>query len=233
MPNGETSVSEAYNSDGLNDLENCDNEPLFEDLGSYNPDDIEPDKLLDESSLLSIQCGLENMGNTCYFNVILQVLAHTPVLNDWILKKNHRETFLFISLKRFKENGEGKLHSAIKYEELLKLDEWLSKDCLNTISDKETIYHLFAVVIHSGNNMTNGHYICYVKDEFTNNWYEANDKLFTKVDFKFDKAESVYLLCYERSDLNKTITLDSMNEKHISTMSINIPHKPSITGEYK
>ncbi|CAF3791864.1 unnamed protein product [Rotaria sp. Silwood1] len=140
---------------------------------------------------------------------------------------------LFISLKRFKENGEGKLHSAIKYEELLKLDEWLSKDCLNTISDKETIYHLFAVVIHSGNNMTNGHYICYVKDEFTNNWYEANDKLFTKVDFKFDKAESVYLLCYERSDLNKTITLDSMNEKHISTMSINIPHKPSITGEYK
>ncbi|CAF5039502.1 unnamed protein product, partial [Rotaria sp. Silwood1] len=186
-----------------------------------------------ESSSLSIQCGLENMGNTCYFNVILQVLAHTPVLKDWILEKNHRETFLFISLKRFKENGEGKLHSAIKYEELLNLDEWLSKDCLNTISDKETIYYLFAVVIHSGNNMTNGHYICYVKDEFTNNWYEANDKLFTKVDFKFDKAESVYLLCYERSDLNKTITLDSMNEKHISTMSINIPHKPSITGEYK
>ncbi|CAF5046853.1 unnamed protein product, partial [Rotaria sp. Silwood1] len=136
---------------------------------------------------------------------------------------------LFISLKRYKANGEEKLHSKIKYIEELKLDEWLSKDHLNTISDEKKVYHLFAVVIHNGNDMENGHYICYVKDEITNNWYEANDKLFKKVVFRFDKTESVYLLCYARSDLNKTITLDSFSEEHISTMSINIPHKTSIT----
>ncbi|CAF4234930.1 unnamed protein product, partial [Rotaria magnacalcarata] len=74
---------------------------------------------------------------------------------------------LLISLKRFKSNGDGKLHSEIEYEELLHLDEWLSKNCLNNISDKQKIYQLFAVVIHTGNNMSNGHYMCYVKNQCT------------------------------------------------------------------
>ncbi|CAM4762468.1 unnamed protein product [Rotaria magnacalcarata] len=77
---------------------------------------------------------------------------------------------LLISLKRFKSNGDGKLHSEIEYEELLHLDEWLSKNCLNNISDKQKIYQLFAVVIHTGNNMSNGHYMCYVKNQCTDDW---------------------------------------------------------------
>ncbi|CAF2949822.1 unnamed protein product [Rotaria sp. Silwood2] len=122
---------------------------------------------------------------------------------------------LLISLKRFKANGLGKLHSAVAYPELLHIDQWLSEDCLVKITEEQKSYQLFAIVIHVGDDMKDGHYICYVKNEFTNEWYEANDDSFRKIDFVFDKEKSVYLLCYVRSDLSISITADNMKEKRV------------------
>jgi ubiquitin C-terminal hydrolase len=32
-------------------------------------------------------CGLENIGNTCYMNAILQALFHTPLFKEFFLSK--------------------------------------------------------------------------------------------------------------------------------------------------
>lgn len=102
---------------------------------------------------------------------------------------------LLISLKRFKANGQAKLHSEVIYPELLHFGEWL--------------YRLSAVIIHLGEDMTSGHYICYVKDEFTNEWFKADDARFTKDSSVLNYTTSVYLLCYERSDHSAPVINDS------------------------
>ncbi|CAF0791822.1 unnamed protein product [Adineta steineri] len=116
---------------------------------------------------------------------------------------------LLIALKRFQANNQGKLHSAVTYEEVLHLDNWLSKYCSAKITKNHKIYHLSAVIIHRGNGMESGHYICYVKNEITNEWYEANDDSFKKAEFVFDMKKEVCLLCYVRSDLSKSIVADN------------------------
>ena len=60
------------------------------------------------------------------------------------------------------------------------------------------------------------HYICYVKDDITNDWYEANDESFKRVDSVFNKTTSVCLLCYLRSDLIKSITTDTIQVQYKS-----------------
>ncbi|CAF3801781.1 unnamed protein product [Adineta steineri] len=112
---------------------------------------------------------------------------------------------LLIALKRFQANNQGKLHSAVTYKEILHLDNWLSKGDPAVITENHETYHLSAVIIHRGNGMESGHYICYVKNEITNEWYEANDDSFKKAEFVFDMKKEVCLLCYVRSDLNKSI----------------------------
>ncbi|CAF0917988.1 unnamed protein product [Adineta steineri] len=354
------------------------------DFYESNQSNVEPSNgpspemqsLWNETTLISIQCGLKNMGNTCYMNVILQMLANITVLKDWIFRNNHRTTcqqseicalcwleetlkgmyqkcqseskpvyepklfydnlkllspqfkkntqqdcsefllslfehteessilseifqfqsqrvtqcekcktskpgpienntimqcsipqpivcsledclnsycekellvgdnkyqcdtckskqngdtkmeicstpqVLLIALKRFQANGPGKLDYAVTYEEVLHLDNWLSKDYSAKITESHKIYHLCAVIIHRGEDMESGHYICYVKNEITNEWYEANDESIKKVEFVFDKNKEVYLLCYVRSDLNKSIITDNTQATGISDKSI-------------
>ncbi|CAF1341951.1 unnamed protein product [Adineta ricciae] len=112
---------------------------------------------------------------------------------------------LLISLKRFRANGHAKLRTKVLYDEVLHFDQWLSDDCRAKTVDKEKFYYLYALIIHCGNAMESGHYICYIKDESTNKWYEANDESIKPIEKVFDKIDSVYILCYIRSDLSKFI----------------------------
>ncbi|CAF0868812.1 unnamed protein product [Adineta ricciae] len=108
-----------------------------------------------------------------------------------------------ISLKRFGANGHAKLLNNVLYDEVLHLGQWLSEDCRAKTVDKEKVYYLYGLIIHCGNDMESGHYICYIKDESTNKWYEANDKSIKLIENVIDKTDSVYILCYIRSDLSK------------------------------
>ncbi|UJR24549.1 hypothetical protein I4U23_005924 [Adineta vaga] len=72
-------------------------------------------------------------------------------------------------------------------------------------TDEQKTYHLYAFIIHIGNDLDNGHYICYVRNELTNEW------------------ESVYLLCYIRSDLSKFVIFDQSNLTNTSDIQTKDP----------
>ncbi len=67
---------------------------------SFDPDPIpSPNKLLFDGESLemcwkrvrSIGAGLYNMGNTCFLNSVLQCLAYTPPLVNYLLSGKHKE----------------------------------------------------------------------------------------------------------------------------------------------
>ncbi|CAF3633353.1 unnamed protein product [Adineta steineri] len=177
-----------------------------------NPGPIENNTIMQCSIPQPIVCSLEDCLNSYCEKELLA--GDNAYQCDTCNSKQDAETkielcstpqVLLIALKRFQANNQGKLHSAVTYKEILHLDNWLSKGHPADITENHETYHLSAVIIHRGNGMESGHYICYVKNEITNEWYEANDDSFKKAEFVFDMKKEVCLLCYVRSDLNKSI----------------------------
>ena len=51
--------------------------------------------------------GLENIGNTCYMNSIIQCLTSLDFLRSWLLKNKYEKQLYSVSFGSFPENSPG------------------------------------------------------------------------------------------------------------------------------
>lgn len=83
---------------------------------------------------------------------------------------------LFIQLKRFycdiQNNTNQKLFHRVEYQQTLNVKEFINKESISDID--ETVYKLYAVIVHSG-MCNSGHYFTYIYD-FKQTWHCMNDK---------------------------------------------------------
>ncbi|KAL9272406.1 Ubiquitin carboxyl-terminal hydrolase 3-like protein [Drosera capensis] len=111
---------------------------------------------------------------------------------------------LVLHLKRFERTNWGssqKLDYRVAYPFELKLS--------NTTEAADTEYSLSAVVVHLGNTLHSGHYVCMARSH--NNWFYFDDKEVEMIDESFvqlcfgaemnytSASENGYLLFYERT----------------------------------
>lgn len=77
-----------------------------------------------------------------------------------------------LQLLRFSSNGK-KFQHIVKYDEMLKLCEMRISDDSGSTEITRVSYKLVAVVVHIGNKLSSGHYVCYMKRNGL--WYNADD----------------------------------------------------------
>ena len=89
-------------------------------------------------------CGLENMGNTCYLNSIIQCLAHTPWLRDFILLAKHESMVHKEKIQYILINELTKVFRGIWYE--------------NAVVTPKSFFHYFQVLsVKCGSGQFNGY----------------------------------------------------------------------------
>ncbi|PPS98260.1 Ubiquitin carboxyl-terminal hydrolase of the cysteine proteinase fold protein [Cryptosporidium hominis] len=131
---------------------------------------------------------------------------------------------LTIQLKRFSYVGHGsrKPNKAINFSDVLDLQPYISS---KTYSESSYIYKLWAVVCHSGNTLSCGHYYTHAKS-IDNKWYCFNDDYVkpTRIENVLNENHKAYLLFYYRSDFNKYdllkdsgVSIESLEKSQIIT----------------
>nr|XP_006811923.1 PREDICTED: ubiquitin carboxyl-terminal hydrolase 48-like [Saccoglossus kowalevskii] len=109
----------------------------------------------------------------CHFtkqNASRRIQLHTlpPVLNLQLLR------FIFDRNTGHKK----KLNSYIQFPEVLDMTPYL------VTQERQVIYDLSAVLIHTGPSAYSGHYIAHIKDKNTGSWYKFNDEEIKKMEGK-------------------------------------------------
>ena len=85
----------------------------------------------------------------------------------------------------------------------------LSPLCTDTVGPENTRgYFVRSVVLHSGQTIVSGHYVCHVLDHKSGSWLCYNDQAaskLTQAQAVFDRfpAENCYMLCLEREEVGK------------------------------
>jgi hypothetical protein len=96
---------------------------------------------------------------------------------------------LALQLQRFDQQGK-KNNKMMKFQEIL--------DIKRTITEKQTqpaTYHLYAVIVHTGDTINAGHYIAYVKSS-NGIWYCMDNDQVQQVSVKRLLSENPYMLFY-------------------------------------
>jgi ubiquitin carboxyl-terminal hydrolase 2/21 len=105
---------------------------------TYTTENI--DTLLSQKGL----CGLDNLGNTCYLNSIVQCLAHTQWLRDFILLGNHEPLVRKDKIQFILINELTKVFRGIWYE--------------NAVVTPKSFFHYFQVLsVKCGSGQFNGY----------------------------------------------------------------------------
>ncbi|EAK89573.1 ubiquitin carboxyl-terminal hydrolase of the cysteine proteinase fold [Cryptosporidium parvum Iowa II] len=140
---------------------------------------------------------------------------------------------LTIQLKRFSYVGHGsrKPNKAINFSDVLDLQPYMSSKTYSeskvssSKSESSYIYKLWAVVCHSGNTLSCGHYYTHAKS-IDNKWYCFNDDYVkpTRIENVLNENHKAYLLFYYRSDFNKYdllkdsgVSIESLGKSQIIT----------------
>lgn len=125
---------------------------------------------------------------------------------------------LSIQLKRFSYTGQ-KINNYIKYDTLLDLAPYMSKEYSHNqhnSDNKQILYKLYGVLVHSGYSIHSGHYYSYVYNS-NNYWYEINDSHVSQVSENKVINQNAYMLFYVRC------------MKHNNNGKTNTPNKQNVT----
>jgi len=115
------------------------------------------------------------------------------VVSKW-LRLATAPSILVCHLKRFAFDIYGRsirLSKKVKYPLRLEIGDYMSR----RNQGRPAPYDLVGVVVHAGESCERGHYFSYVKSG--DDWYEANDKVVTKVDIDIVLNQQAYVLLYE------------------------------------
>ncbi|VVA90004.1 unnamed protein product [Arabis nemorensis] len=109
---------------------------------------------------------------------------------------NKTPEVLVIHLKRFLKDVSGrvrKLDAHVDFKEDINLTQWMDKKS----KEDMVTYRLTTLVEHFG-NMTNGHYVSYVRGGGQGVWYSINDTFVHQVRLDDVLSSQAYILFYER-----------------------------------
>ncbi len=137
-------------------------------------------------------------------NLYYDEKSQKKVKSDIVRKYVELPPYLFISLKRFKQNMMGISYEknvqpiAIPFEEdLLDLSDYTEG-----YDKKRAYYQLHAVGLHSG-NVNFGHYYAYCKNSVDNKFYEYNDESVKEINLEEKMKElyvNGYIFLYKKCD---------------------------------
>ncbi|KAJ8245967.1 hypothetical protein GJAV_G00262240 [Gymnothorax javanicus] len=106
----------------------------------------------------------------------------------------HRSSnVLTLTLNRFANYNGAKIAKDVRYPEYLDVRPFMSQP-----HGEPVLYHLYAVLVHSGFSCHAGHYYCYVKAS-NGQWYEMNDSSVSVSDIRTVLNQQAYILFYIRS----------------------------------
>ncbi|CAF1219630.1 unnamed protein product [Rotaria sordida] len=132
-----------------------------------------------------------------------------------------------IHLKRFvydrRTNTTSKIKTFISYSALLDLTPYFDKKNhdSNTVNSQNTssIYELYAVIVHLGEETTSGHIYAYIRSPDAL-WYKANDKTITPVDINQALTnKDAYMLFYSKVTEDKLVFNEIILNSNITSLS--------------
>ncbi|CAF4917043.1 unnamed protein product [Rotaria sp. Silwood1] len=156
------------------------------------------------------------------------------------LKITKESPVIFFNFKRFDHNVElnstSKINMVIDYPETITLDDHFDEPTRQLNKENEDysfIYTLNSVIVHLGEDVTNGHIFAYVRapDGY---WYKADDELVTPVhlDAVLNNKDA-YILCYVKMSQDSiNISDDEPLSSPIHSSSILISSTPTISNKY-
>ncbi|CAF99830.1 unnamed protein product, partial [Tetraodon nigroviridis] len=141
-------------------------------------------------------CGLENSGNSCYLNAVLQCLCSTVPLVEHLL---HPDTEAELARFGCRGKNQVKLRTNVLFSMKLSLSSFLSGPEQNSSCSS---YSLYAVVNHTG-NLNMGHYTALCLSTVTGTWHHFDDAAVREVQDESVQSSSAYMLLYSRKPVQK------------------------------
>lgn len=115
------------------------------------------------------------------------------------------------SRRAHKISGSAKIEGHIKFEQIFNLKPYLT-DKLQQ-KQKALFCRLFAVIVHAGKNSHSGHYVAYVRNVSSNEWWKMDDARVTQASLDEVMNAEAYMLFYRVLDHPFAVQLEERAKK--------------------
>ena len=136
--------------------------------------------------------------------------------------------YLILTLKRFKHVGLRqsnirKLSHFVAYPKILDISPYLSENISNISNEDDVRFnsklHLYAVIVHIGEQVNNGHLYSYIRGP-NDRWYCANDSIITRITIdQVLSSKDAYILFYAE-DTSASFESRSLNINSLPSSSL-------------
>jgi ubiquitin C-terminal hydrolase len=93
-------------------------------------------------------------------------------------------------------SGSSKIEGHIKFDQVLDIRPYLTKELQQKHGRSSFLCRLFAVICHTGKNSHSGHYISYVRNVGKNEWWKMDDARVSRVQTQEVVGAEAYMLFY-------------------------------------